>query len=51
VEEFAAVVAEHDENGQETEGQGRHEEEVHGDDLPSMRGQKDFLWFTSSDFF
>jgi hypothetical protein len=51
VEEFAAVVAEHDENGQEAEGQGRHEEEVHGDDLPGMRGQKDFLWFTSSDCF
>jgi hypothetical protein len=40
MEEFTAVVAEHDENGQEAEGQGRHEEEVHGDDLPSMRGQK-----------
>ena len=51
MEEFAAVVAEHDEDGQEAEGQGRHEEEVHGDDLPGMRGQKDFLWFTSSDFF
>ena len=40
MEEFAAVVAEHDEDGQEAEGQGRHEEEVHGDDLPDMRGQK-----------
>ena len=41
MEEFAAVVAEHDEDGQEAEGQGRHDEEVHGDDLPGMRGQKD----------
>ena len=41
MEEVAAVVAEHDEDGHEAEGQGRHEEEVHGDDRPGMRGQKD----------
>ena len=36
-----SVVAEHDEGEQQTEGQGRHEEEVHGDDLSGMRGEKD----------
>ena len=51
LKEFATVVAEHDEDEQETEGQGRHQEEVHGDDLPGMCGQKDFLWFMSSDLF
>ena len=40
MEEFAAVVAEHDEDGHEAEGQGRHEEEVHSDDLSGMRGKK-----------
>src|SRR5262249_42620933 len=40
MEEFAAVVAEDDEDEQQAERQGRHEEEVHGDDLPGMRGQK-----------
>ena len=33
-------MAEHDEDEQETKGQGRHEEEVHGDDLPRMCDQK-----------
>jgi hypothetical protein len=40
VEEFAAVVVEHDEDEQQTEGQGRYEEEVHGDHLPGMCDQK-----------
>ena len=40
VEEFAAIMAEHDEDEPETEGQGRHEEEVDGDDLPGVRGKK-----------
>jgi hypothetical protein len=37
MDEFAAVVAEHDENEQKAEGQGRHKEEVHGDNRAGMR--------------
>ena len=40
VEEFAAVMAEHDEDEEQAEGQGRDEEEVDGDDVSGMRGQK-----------
>jgi hypothetical protein len=40
MEEFAAIMAEHHEDVQEMEGYGWHEEEVDGDDLPSVRGKK-----------
>ena len=40
VDEFAAVVAKPDEDEQQAKCQGRHEEEVHGDDLSGMRGKK-----------
>ena len=38
-EEFAAVVAEHDEDEEQAVRQGRHEEEVDGDDVSGMRGE------------
>jgi hypothetical protein len=40
MEEFAAVVAEDDEDEQQAERQGRHEEEVDGNDVSDMRGEK-----------
>jgi hypothetical protein len=40
VDEFTAVVAELDEDEQQAKRQGRHEEEIHGDDLSGMRGKK-----------
>ena len=40
VEEFAAVVAEHDEDEEQAEGEGRDHEEVDGDDVSGMRGEK-----------
>ena len=40
VEKLAAIMAEHDEDEHETEGQGRHEEKVDGHDLSGVRGEK-----------
>jgi hypothetical protein len=40
VKQFAALVAQHHEDEQETEGQGWHEEEVDADAVSGMRGQK-----------
>ena len=40
VEEFAAVMAEDDEDEEQAKGEGRDEEEVDGDDLSGMRGEK-----------
>ena len=39
------------EDEEQAEGEGGDDEEVDGDDVSDMRGEKDFLWFTSSDFF
>ena len=40
VHELTAVVAEHDENEEQAKGQCRHEEEVDGDQVSGMSGQK-----------
>ena len=40
VEEFAAVMAEDDEDEEQAEGEGGDEEEVDGDDVSGMSGQK-----------
>jgi hypothetical protein len=40
VEEFAAVVPQDHEDKEQAEGEGRHEEEVDGDDVSGMGGQK-----------
>ena len=51
VEEFAAVMPQDNEDEEQAEGEGGDHEEVDGDDVSGMGGEKDFLWFTSSDFF
>lgn len=43
VEEFAAIVAEDDEDEEKAEGEGGDHEEVDGDEVSGMRGEKDFL--------
>jgi hypothetical protein len=50
VDERAALVAEHDEHEEQTEGESQDEAEVDGDDVSGMTSEKDFLWFMSSDF-
>ncbi len=40
VEEFAALVAEDDEDEEKAEGEGGDNEEVDGDELSGMRGEK-----------
>jgi hypothetical protein len=35
---------------EKAEGEGGDHEEIDGDDVSGMRGEKDFLWFMSSDF-
>ena len=40
VEEFAAVMAEDDEDEEQAEGEGGDHEEVDGDDVSGMRGEK-----------
>src|SRR2546425_5762642 len=40
VEEFAAVMPDDDEREEQTESEGRHEEEIDGDDVSGMRGEK-----------
>ena len=39
------------EDEEQTESEGGDDEEVDGDEVSDMRGEKDFLWFTSSDVF
>ena len=41
VEEFAAIVAEDDEDEEQAEREGGDNEEVDGDEPPGMRGEKD----------
>jgi hypothetical protein len=41
VEEFAAVMPQDNEDEEQTEGEGGDHEEVDGDDVSGMRGEKD----------
>jgi hypothetical protein len=45
------VMPQDNEDEEQAEGEGGDHEEVDGDEVSGMRGEKDFLWFTSSDFF